>query len=84
MEILPQLAYKDRMGILLLTLICLTHLAFRQSPFLRLSAIHGIATLSTLALFPPAPSLPPIAIPIIWAASLCASLTLVSLAKLMA
>jgi hypothetical protein len=48
---------------------------FPPHPFYRqpqkLFFAHGLTTLATLALFPPAPEVPPIAIPIVFGASFC-------------
>jgi hypothetical protein len=46
-----------------------------RSP-LFLASIHLLATLCTLALFPPLPHTPPLAVPLAWSASL--SITIVS------
>jgi hypothetical protein len=48
---------------------------FPPHPFYRqpqkLLFAHGLTTIATLALFPPAPDVPPIAIPIVFASSFC-------------
>jgi hypothetical protein len=58
-------------------------LIFKPYPFYRkpqkLLLAHGIATLGTLALFPPATEVPPIAIPIVFASSFCVAYILTAL-----
>lgn len=52
---------------------------YRYPRFLKISILHGISTLLTLAMLPPYPETPPIAIPIVWAASLGTALTIYTL-----
>lgn len=51
---------------------------FYRQP-LKLFFTHGLTTVATLALFPPAPEVPPIAIPIVFAASFCVAYALTAL-----
>jgi len=45
----------------------------------RIAILHGLSTFGTLAALPPASDLPPIAIPLAWATSLCFTIILFSL-----
>jgi hypothetical protein len=52
---------------------------YRYPRFLKISILHGISTLLTLAMLPPYPETPPIAVPIVWAASLGTAITIYTL-----
>lgn len=53
---------------------------YRRMPaIMRLAVWHAPLTFLTLALFPPAPAVPPIAIPIVAAAGFCAAYALSAL-----
>lgn len=53
---------------------------YRKIPWpARLALLHGISTFATLAALPPAQALPPVALPLAWATSLCFTIILFSL-----
>ncbi len=81
-EILRHLTHKHRIELYLTILVTTGLNLIRKSSAIRLSIIHAITTFATLALFPPANAVPPIALPIVWAASLSVSLAILSLLKL--
>lgn len=54
----------------------------RQPKFLNLFIIHGASTLGTLALMPPVPETPAIALPIVWGASLGTAIVISSFLNL--
>ncbi|CAK0772684.1 hypothetical protein CCP3SC15_450018 [Gammaproteobacteria bacterium] len=56
----------------------LRHKAYHLPLPIKLSFIHGLTTLLMLSLYPPPPTIPPVAILITWAASFCTALTIVS------
>lgn len=61
------------------TLVTALHLRqlYRSAPWpARLAILHGLTTFATLLALPPAPTLPPVAIPLAWATSLCFAIIL--------
>src|SRR5512146_1255930 len=57
---------------------------FNQAPgFVRLTVIHGLVVLVTIGLLPPPPSTPPVAIPLIWPASLGVAIAIYSISPIL-
>lgn len=53
---------------------------YRKIPWpARLALLHGLTTFATIAALPPAQTLPPVAIPLAWATSLCFTIILFSI-----
>jgi hypothetical protein len=56
---------------------------FQRLPVIfRLALLHAIITLVNLVMMPPAQTVPPIMVPILWIASLCVAITVYSVAPL--
>jgi hypothetical protein len=79
-KLLARIERSERHNRRMLALLDLLILFFPEQPFrkkpLKLLYVHGLTTLAALALFPPAPEVPPIAIPIVFAASFCLAYSL--------
>jgi hypothetical protein len=81
MEILPHLTFSAKIHILLIAVTYLTSLLLKYTP-IRLAVLHAATTATTLAFFPPAHQVPPIALPIVWASSFCVAYILLTVSKL--
>ncbi len=70
------------LAVLYLLFLFLHHRQKEVPTFFKISLIHGLATLMTLAMLPPPPVTPPIAVPIVWGASWGTALIIYSICPL--
>ncbi len=74
---------RRRLVIIYLRWLYIDHMIKGVPGFVRLSFIHGLATLFTICLFPPPPHTPAIAVPVVWGASWGTAITIYTLTPLL-
>ncbi len=70
---------RRRLAVQYLRFLVFQQLFNRLPGFVRLTVIHGLVVMIIIGLLPPPPSTPPIAIPLIWAASLGVAIAIYSI-----